>query len=104
FRVDPIVAIDISSGQRMDVSNVSAPSNIVLSQDDKTLYMTSCCDRIVAVDAATGVQRQILKLQGPEFFNNGRLALSPDGKILTAVSATPAKTEGLAPSFQLFQV
>ena len=107
-RMDRIVAIDIDSREQRNVSTVSEPDMMILSRDDKTLYLTSCanrkCDRIVAVDTATGQQRQILKLQDPEVLYGPRLALSPDGQRLVAVSGIAEKSQTLPLSLQLFEI
>jgi Tol biopolymer transport system component len=118
-RTDRIVAIDVASGKSRDVATVPASTAMLLSPDDKSLYLKSgCnpqCDRIVAVDAASGEQAEVFKLQTPETLYNGRtalaasapstqtLAISADGKALAAIALTPS-SPGHRSRLQLFRI
>ena len=101
-RMDNIVAMDVDTGKERTVARIPEPYARQLSADDKTLYMTSCeravlvsdfiagntgtwqvYDRIVAVDTATGAQKDVFTVPAPKTLADFRV--SSNGRELSAV-------------------
>jgi Tol biopolymer transport system component len=105
-RTDRIIAIDVSSGEESRGFTVPQPVNPLFSPDARTLYFRLCdkkCNRIVAVDLATGQQRQVLKVEDPEQISG--LTLSSDGRTLASVIIDAVWQPGRPPiTGQLFRI
>jgi Tol biopolymer transport system component len=97
--------LDVDSGKTQPFRNIEParnPLTPVFSRDGRTLYFVFCewpgTDwRVMAMDVATGEQREILKVDG----GLGGLSLSPDGQTLATMRSLGAKDPH---SFQLLLV
>ena len=94
-----IVAVDVRSGATRDIVNRAPNTGIVLSADDKTLYMRTCGagtgGRIAAVDVATGKQRDIYVVKSGESLRQSGLAVSPNNRTLAIITSESPATSGI---------